>query len=153
MKILFAARLGVLAIALAGGALCATPALAASPESFTVQLTGAQQVPAVQTNGTATADLTYNPDSRMVSWTIHYTDLSSAVTMAHFHMGTAGQNGKPTLWLTKRGSKPANPIKGHAKLTAEQAKQFLAGDWYINVHTQDYPAGEVRGQVTPPGAG
>jgi len=43
-----------------------------------------------------------------------------------------------------------NAIKGEATLTPEQAKQFEAGDWYINVHTKDHPAGEIRGQVKPP---
>ena len=30
-----------------------------------------------------------------------------------------------------------------------QAQQFTAGEWYINVHTQANPAGEVRGQIKP----
>jgi hypothetical protein len=132
-----------------GVALWAGAALAA-PESFQVQLSGDQQVPAVQTNGTATADLTYDPHTRVLTWSVTYSGLSSAVTMAHFHTGAQGQNGKPALWLTKRGSEVASPITGQAKLTAAQAKQLKDGDWYINVHTKDHPAGEVRGQVTLP---
>jgi hypothetical protein len=27
---------------------------------------------------------------------------------------------------------------------------MTAGEWYINVHTQANPGGEIRGQVTPP---
>jgi hypothetical protein len=41
-------------------------------------------------------------------------------------------------------------MTGQATLTPAQAEQFMAGDWYINVHTQDHPAGEIRGQVMPP---
>ena len=154
MRLFSTTRLTMLGIALAGTALWAGPTLAAS-ESFTVQLTGAQQVPAVQTNGSATADLAYNPRTHVLTWTIHYNDLSSPVTMAHFHMGAAGENGKPVLWLSKKGAKgPApDPIKGRAKLTPAQAKEFLAGQWYINIHTSDHPAGEVRGQVMPPSGG
>jgi CHRD domain len=37
-----------------------------------------------------------------------------------------------------------------ATLTPEQAQQFSAGEWYINVHTQDHQAGEIRGQMMPP---
>lgn len=134
---------------LAGLALWSVAALAV-PESFQVQLNGAQQVPAVQTGGTATADLTFNPKTRELSWSVSYSGLSSPVTMAHFHMGAAGQNGKPIVWLTKPGAEVSSPITGKAKLTPAQAKQFMAGDWYINVHTKDHPAGEVRGQVEPP---
>jgi hypothetical protein len=134
---------------LAGLVLWSAAALAA-PENFQVQLTGAQQVPAVQTDGTATADLTYDPSTHMLSWSVTYTGLSSPVTMAHFHMGAEGKNGKPVLWLTKQGAEVSSPITGEAKLTSAQARQFMAGDWYINVHTADHKAGEVRGQVVPP---
>ncbi len=119
--------------------------------SFKVMLTGAQCVPAVDTSGTGTADLTYDPATRVVSWNISYSGLSSATTMAHFH-GPAkqGQNAPPVIWLSTQGSTPANPITGTATLTPDQAQQFLAGEWYVNVHTQSHPAGEIRGQVVPP---
>jgi len=119
--------------------------------SFKVSLTGAQCVPAVDTSGSGTADLTYDPASRVVTWNILYTGLSSPSTMAHFH-GPAkqGQNAPPVIWLSTQGSPPANPMTGKATLTPEQAQQFSAGEWYVNVHSQSHPAGEIRGQVIPP---
>jgi hypothetical protein len=136
-------RFGIVAICAMAAALWAGPSLAAS-QSFQVQLTAEQ---GVQTSGMGTADLTYNPTSHVVTWSISYSGLSSPVTMAHFH----DQSGKPVVWLTKRGSKDnPSPIKGRAKLTAAQAKEFEAGNWYINVHTMDNPKGEIRGQVMPP---
>jgi len=135
---------------LLGAALWAAPSLAA-PESFQVALTGAQQVPAVQTNGTGTANLTFDPATREVTWDITYSGLSGPVTMAHFHgPAAAGKNGPVQVWLTKQGSPVESPIKGHATLTAKQAKEFEAGEWYVNVHTAAHPGGEIRGQVTPP---
>jgi CHRD domain len=123
----------------------------AAPESFQVLLAGAQEVPPVQTTGTATADLTYDPATRVINWTITYGGLSGSVTMAHFHGPAAsGRNAQAQLGLTKHGSAVGNPIKGRATLTPEQAKQFAAGAWYINVHTQAHPGGEIRGQVIPP---
>jgi CHRD domain-containing protein len=128
-----------------------TGAAGAAPASFKVSLTGAQSVPPVDPSGTGTADLTYDPATRMVTWNITYTGMSSPVTMAHFH-GPAkeGQNAPVIIWLTKQGSPPTNPITGTATLTPAQAQQFSAGEWYINVHTQSHPAGEIRGQVIPP---
>ena len=119
--------------------------------SFKVPLSGAQSVPPVKTGGSGTADITYDPDSRVVTWTITYSGLSGTATMAHFH-GPAGKgkNGPVEIWLTKRGSPAESPIKGEVTMTPDQAKQFLAGDMYINVHTQAHPAGEIRGQVIPP---
>ncbi len=145
-------RISRRAAILMAGLVCAAWAgtASAAPASFTVQLTGAQQVPPVQTSGTGTANITYDPSTQKVTWNITYSGLSSAATMAHFHDGAAGKNGPVVIWLSKRGAPAASPITGEATLTAAQAQQFLAGDWYINVHSQDHPAGEIRGQVTPP---
>jgi hypothetical protein len=123
----------------------------ADATSFKVPLTGAQCVPAVDTTGSGTAELTYDPATRIVTWNITYSGLSSPTTMAHFH-GPAkqGQNAAVAIWLSTQGSPPANPMTGTATLTPEQAKQFSDGEWYVNVHTQSHPAGEIRGQVIPP---
>jgi CHRD domain len=123
----------------------------AEASSFKVSLTGAQCVPPVETKGSGTADLTYDPATRVVTWNITYNGLSSPTTMAHFH-GPAklGQNAAPVIWLSTKGSPPTNPMTGTATLTPEQAKQFTDGEWYVNVHTKDHPAGEIRGQVVLP---
>ncbi len=94
-------------------------------------------MPPVETGGTGTADLTYDRATRIVTWKIPYSGLSSATTMAHFH-GPAkpGENAPALIWLSVQGSPPANPITGSATLTPEQAQQFSAGAWYINVHTK-----------------
>lgn len=123
----------------------------AAPVSFKVPLTGAQQVPPVQTPGMGTADLTYDPSTRVVTWTITYDGLSGPATMAHFHgPAVEGKNGPVVIWLSKHGSAVTSPISGQATLTPEQAQQFAADEWYINVHTDAHPAGEIRGQVMPP---
>jgi hypothetical protein len=123
----------------------------AESSSIKVPLTGASSVPPVETSGTGTAELTYDPATRVVTWRITYSGLSSPTTMAHFH-GPAkqGKNGPVVIWLTTQGSPPGNPITGQATLTPEQAQQFVAGDWYVNVHTESHPAGEIRGWVIPP---
>ncbi|MGD1038864.1 MAG: CHRD domain-containing protein [Roseiarcus sp.] len=124
---------------------------AAVPVSFSVPLSGTEQVPPVQTAGKGTADLTYDPDTRMVTWSVSFSDLSGPATMAHFHgPAAAGKNGPVTIWLSTKGAAAESPIKGSATLTPDQAKQFTSGDWYINIHTAANPAGEIRGQVVPP---
>ena len=120
-------------------------------DSFKFPLTGEQCVPPVATSGTGEVELTYDPATRMVTWNIPYSGLSSAVTLAHFHgPATPGKSGPVVVWLSERGSPPGNPISGQATLTPEQALQFAAGDWYVNVHTQSHPGCELRGQVIPP---
>jgi hypothetical protein len=87
--------------------------------------------------GTGAADLTYDPAIRVVTWTVTYSGRSSPATMVHFH-GPAqpGKNAPVVIWLTKQGSPVESPINGQATLTPDQARQFEASDWYINIHTQ-----------------
>jgi len=135
---------------LAGITLWAGSSLAA-PESFQVPLTGAQEVPAVDTPAKGTAKLSYDPATRVVTWTITYSGLSGPATMAHFHGPAAkGENAGVQIWLTEKGKPVESPIKGQATLTPDQAKDFAAGKWYVNVHTEQHPGGEIRGYVTPP---
>jgi len=139
-------------IVAAFGAVIAWAGLAqANPISFKVALTAEQSVPPIESAGKGTADITYDPATRVVTWTITYSGLSGTATMAHFH-GPAekGKNAPVLIWLTNKGSPAESPIKGQTTLTPEQAQQFMAGDWYINVHTQAHPGGEIRGQVVPP---
>ena len=129
----------------------AAGAAMAAPTTMTVPLTGAQQVPPVQTNGSGTATLTCDPANRHLTWSVTFSGLSSDPTMAHFHGPAAtGKNAGVLIWISKQGTPPASPLTGETTLSPEQAQQFTAGDWYINVHTKDHPGGEIRGQVTPP---
>jgi hypothetical protein len=82
---------------------------------------------------------------------VTFSGLSSDASMAHFHGPAAtGKNAGVLIWISKQGSAPASPITGETTLTPEQAQQFAAGDWYVNVHTKEHPGGEIRGQVMPP---
>ena len=124
----------------------------AAPVSFQVPLTGAQQVPPVQTPGSGSADLTYDPSTRVVTWNVTFSGLSSQATMAHFHgPAPAGKNAGVKVWLSQKGKmEMTSPISGQTTLSPDDAKMFEAGDMYINVHTKNNPDGEIRGQVNPP---
>jgi len=123
----------------------------AAPVKFSVPLTGAEQVPPVETSGTGSAQITWDAGTRVVTWNVTYSGLSGTATMSHFH-GPAekGKNAPVVVWLSKQGSQATSPFSGEATLTPEQASQFTAGEWYVNVHTQAHPGGEIRGQVIPP---
>ena len=143
-------RRALILVAFLMGLACTDVAQAQS-SSFNVPLSGAQCVPPVETSGTGVADLTYDPASRMVTWKITYSGLSSSTTMSHFHGPAApGTNAPVLIWLTTQGTPPGNPIVGQVTLSPEQAQQFAAGAWYVNVHTTSHPACEIRGQVIPP---
>ena len=125
----------------------------AEPVSFKVTLGGAEEIPPLQAAGSGVAEFDYDPASRVVKWVITHNGLSGPAMMAHLH-GPAqrGEKGPVVMWLSKQGSPADSPITGQATLTPEQAEQFVAGRWYVNIHTQANPGGEVRGQVIPPGS-
>jgi hypothetical protein len=125
-------------------------AATAAAMNFSVPLTGAQQVPPVSTTGAGTANMAFDPATRVLTWSVSYSGLSSPVTMSHIHGPAAeGKNAKPEVWLSKKGTSPSSPFSGTATLTEAQAKQLMAGDMYVNVHTKTHPAGEIRGQIVP----
>ena len=128
-----------------------TGASQADPVTFKVPLSGAEELPTVQTAGSGVAELAYDSSTRTLKWAVTYNGLSGPATMAHFH-GPAPRGSKApvVMWLSKQGSPGESPITGQATLTPEQAEQFAAGQWYINVHTQPNPGGEIRGQAVPP---
>ncbi|HYE01402.1 MAG TPA: CHRD domain-containing protein [Alphaproteobacteria bacterium] len=130
----------------------AAPAAAAQPagQKFTAQLSGAQEVPPVPGSAAGSADVTYNPSTKILTWKVSMTGLSGEAQAAHFH-GPAGpgQNAGVMLPLAPKGMKLGNPIQGSAELKDDVAKALQAGQLYINIHTAANPNGELRGQVVP----
>ena len=138
-----------------GLALAGTLGMAqAAPVSFSVPLTGAQEVQAVQTSGTGNAAMTYDAATRVVTWNITFSGLSSTATMAHFHgPAAAGKNAGVKVAISQKDAKElASPLIGQATLSADDAKILEAGEMYVNVHSKNHPGGELRGQVMVPKA-
>ena len=108
----FISRRDMMLIACLTGVAASVAPLQAAPLSFKVGLTGAQQVPSVKTAATGTADLTYDPATRLLTWNVSYTGLSGPATMAHFHgPATEGKNGPPVIWLKEKSAAVESPIK------------------------------------------
>ncbi len=119
------------------------------PIQLHATLNGAQEVPPNQTTGTGRMDGTLNRSTKELTYTVTYQNLTGPPTMAHFH-GPAdpGQNAPVVIPLQQPLT---SPIKGKATLTEQQMDQLLGNKWYVNVHTREHPAGEIRGQVAHSG--
>ena len=114
------------------------------------ELSGAQEVPAVDTRASAVAFLTRDIDSDLLTININTRVLNDA-SMAHLHSGFAGTNGPVEIGLAQDGSDPSRWFVELESLSADQVASFEAGATYLNVHTPTNPGGEVRGQVIPDG--
>ena len=108
-----------------------------------LSLSGAEEVPAVQTSASGSGTISVGADNS-VSGSI--TTKGIAGTMAHIHMAPAGKNGPVIIPLTKQGD-DTWMVPAGAKLTAEQAEALKAGNLYVNVHSAANPGGEIRAQL------
>jgi CHRD domain len=129
----------------------ATPKPVAAPGAvFGASLSGREEVPPTNSRSAAgTARCEYDKTSHIVRWNISFSSLTSAATAAHVH-GPAdpGSNAPVVLSLPPRNMFPiVSPLQGSATLTDAQAADLMAGKWYVNIHTQNNPNGEIRGQL------
>ena len=110
-----------------------------------VSLTGAEETPPVSTSASGTGSITISAD-KSVSGTIKTTGIDG--TVAHIHVGAPGQSGPPIITLNK-GANGVWSVPAGSTLTDEQYASFKAGNLYVNVHSAEHKAGEIRGQLKP----
>jgi len=103
------------------------------------------QSPPVASTGSGTALVTLNQGQGEVCWNIAASGLTSPVILAHIHHGAAGVNGPVVVDFME----PVNGLDGCVHADAALVKQIRQNpaDYYVNVHTTMFPAGEVRGQL------
>jgi hypothetical protein len=103
------------------------------------------QVPPTASNGSGMALVTLNQGKGEVCWDISVSDLTSPVILAHIHSGAAGTNGPIVVDFNE----PVNGLNGCVPADAALIKAIRQdpADFYVNVHTEMFPGGEVRGQL------
>jgi hypothetical protein len=130
---------------------------------FKADLKGSNVVPPNQAVGTGTVTAKFDPATKQLSWTGNYSGLSGSPTAAHFHgPAAAGTNARLVFWISENVGQcsqgecrskgdtkalPSNPFQGSATLTDAQVSDLLAGLYYVNIHTDALPGGELRGQL------
>jgi hypothetical protein len=134
----------IAAVALLIGAPKAIPAAQAETITLKADLKGANEVPPNTSPASGKAVATLDTDSKVLSYSVTYADLTGPALGAHFHGPTeSGKNAGIVLPFKTVQS----PIEGTATLTENQAADLLAGKWYANIHTSANPGGELRGQM------
>ncbi|MCH8805516.1 MAG: CHRD domain-containing protein [Planctomycetes bacterium] len=133
-------------VVLMAGMVCLAMATSSSAQTFVFPIDASQVVMPMSTStASGTGNVTYNPGTMMLNWNITFSGLTSAQTAAHFH-GPApfGVNAGVQV-----GIGVGSPALGNAPITTAQATDLLNGLWYVNIHTTNFPGGEIRGQVVP----
>lgn len=121
---------------------------------FVANMTGQEETPQVDTQAIG-QDL---PLNQTIQYFLNVTSIQGA-TQGHIHSGAQGQNG-PVVVTLFNSSSPQNeilqkdtinatnlegPMKG--KTTPDLLAAMKNGSTYVNVHTEQNPKGEIRGQL------
>jgi CHRD domain len=127
---------------LALGALVATPLGAISPRvTLNAALAGSNEPAGGDADGTGGFSAVVDVDAGQLCYKLTASSIAAA-TMAHIHSGAAGANGPPvaTIELTENQCIAVDSGVLRAIVAAP-------GNYYINVHNAEFPAGAVRGQL------
>jgi hypothetical protein len=130
-----------------------SPAGAAVKQLVAV-LNAGQEVPTTDSAALGVAHLTYDTQTKMLCYSISYTGLEGGQNdelQSHFHgPAPAGQNGDVLFSISPGPSPVGSPKSGCVgPLEKDHKKALLKGELYINVHTNQFANGEIRGQVLP----
>jgi len=136
-------------------------------QNFTAHLSGDQEVPPKETLATGQAIFQLSKDGTELSYKLIVANIEN-VRMSHIHIAPAGSNGGIVVWLYP-SAPPMMTIPGttngilaqgvitQANMVGTGPNQGLtfegliehirAGNAYVNVHTDQFGGGEIRGQI------
>jgi hypothetical protein len=139
---------------------------------FTANLDGFQEVPAILSDGKGTLELSLDRLAKTISFELTYSGLSAPVTVAHIHFGRVHTPGAVMVFFCSNAATPPAGIPGcptapgmvsgvrtAGNVLAIAGQNVTAGDFdaltdalfsnsaYANIHTTNFPAGEIRGQI------
>jgi hypothetical protein len=131
-------------------------------ETFSASLSGKDEVPLTDSSATGFAKFQTDDNGTQVTYWVNITGLNE-ITGTHIHNGSAGQNGD--IVATLSGQESANDgnnatisLKGNitkgnlegilkGKELSELVSLMSGGNVYVNVHTDEFQKGAIRGQI------
>lgn len=122
--------------------LFASPVLS---QNYRADLDGNQPVPPTGSPGTGIGCF-FLDTSKLLSFDVSFGGLLGAETAAHIHGPAPAGLNAGVIFPLPLGS-PKVGILG--PLTAAQEADLNAGLWYIQIHSNLFPGGEIRGQIGP----
>jgi hypothetical protein len=112
---------------------------------YRVQLSGPAETPPGAPHGGGTAIIAFHGASR-VCWRFAHLRGFTQATFAHIHIGSKGQAGNIVVALSTaarlhhKGCVSISPVLSKAIWSTPSR-------YYVNIHSQQYPAGAVRAQL------
>lgn len=133
--------------------------------NFRAPLSGGQEVPPNASHAQGVATFKLSRDGTFIHFQLNVANIEN-ILMAHIHLAPAGQNGGIVVWLIP-SAPPPTLISGRfqgvlaagvitaanlvgtleGQTLADLVAEMEAGNAYVNVHTSQFPGGEIRGQI------
>jgi hypothetical protein len=145
------------ALAILGIASSLASSAVAQEQKFVATLSGQEEVPPTNSQATGMAEVTVTGES--AEYNVNASNIQG-VTAGHIHSGQQGENGPIVVTLFQNES-PTNEVSETGSITADKLEGPLAGKQltdlvtamsngttYVNIHTEQNPNGEIRGQLT-----
>ncbi len=123
---------------------------------FNAKLSGQEEVSPTESKATGMAEFT--PSGESVSYNVNATNIQG-VTAGHIHSAEKGANGEVVVTLFQFDS-AQNQVSENGTITADKLEGPMKGKTisdlqnamnnattYVNIHTQQNPNGEIRGQI------
>ncbi len=120
--------------------------------AFTTLLSGEHEIPdPVTTIGSGFG--TFSLEGDVLAFALSFANLSGPATAAHIH-GAASTTENAGVMIDLApfnggGFGDSGVLSGSVVLTPDQLEMVLDGKTYVNIHTEENPAGEIRGQIAP----
>lgn len=132
----------------------AVPAIAAPATLVSALVGGDAEVPDPgDPDGSGAAEVKVYVKKEKLCFTLVVLDITLPTAAAHIHVGAAGEAG-PIAVTLKAPAEVAGTGIGLATGCVKQLDRSVLrdikanpGDYYVNVHTSDFPGGAVRGQL------
>jgi hypothetical protein len=145
------------ALAIVGITSGLTNSVVAQEQKFVATLSGQEEVPPTNSQGTGMAEVTVSGEN--AEYSVNASNMQG-VTAGHIHSGGQGENGPIIVTLFKNDS-PSNEVSETGSITADKLEGPMAGkqltdlvtamsngETYVNIHTEKNPNGEIRGQIS-----
>ncbi len=117
----------------------------------TAQLSGSNQAPPVTTKGSGTVEGNYDAKTKVITLNLKWSlgNPGDTTTMGHIHKGAAGVSGPVVIPFVDLPSGATDQQFSFTSqpLTAGQEAELKAGDYYVNIHSNTDPGGELRAQL------
>jgi|GEM_PF-213051 len=129
-----------------------TSAMLKTVTEFETSLEGFQEAPSVTTSATGKGTFHYDDVTHELSFNITFSGLSSSENAAGIYRQEALESDAVNLFALALGSSKVGSVDlDDLRPRAAAEEDLFSGLWYVTIYSNDYPDGELRGQILPTG--